>query len=430
MNLDEIEITVVGLGYVGLPLAVEFGKNIKTIGYDINPQRIEELKKGVDRTKELDENQIKSAKYLTFKSILNAEQIRIKSHPSPTLTCIYIITVPTPIDDSKKPDLRPLLSASKTVGMLLKKRDIVIYESTVYPGCTEEDCVPILENESGLKYNQDFFCGYSPERINPGDKEKTVTKIIKVTSGSTPQVADFIDQLYRTIIEAGTYKAPSIKVAEAAKLLENCQRDVNIAFINEAAMIFDKLGIDTTQVLETAGTKWNFLKFKQGLVGGHCTGIDPYYMIHKAEQNDYSPKIISAAREINEQIGVFVATKIIKLMIQKGIKIKNAKALILGFTFKENCSDIKNTKVIDVYNELTQFGINVNIYDPLADKVDVEKKYQINLIEKLDKKYDLVIMAVAHEIFQNIDYSTIKKPKSIIFDIKSVLPINQTDDRF
>lgn len=414
IKLQNFRVVVVGLGYVGLPLAVEFGKKYSTIGIDINEDRINELKQGIDRTKEITKKELLSSTHLSFSSVIKE---------NPEFNCIYIVTVPTPIDSYKTPDLRPLLSASKAVGKVLKKEDIVIYESTVYPGCTEEDCVPVLEFESNLKYNVDFFCGYSPERINPGDKVHTVTKIKKVTSGSTPETAILVDQLYNSIIEAGTYQASSIKVAEAAKLIENCQRDVNISFVNELALIFDRMNIDTKSVLEAAGTKWNFLKFNPGLVGGHCIGVDPYYMIHKAEQLGYFPEVIGAGRRINDNMGQYIANKAIKHMIKEGLKIKGANALILGFTFKENCPDIRNTKVIDIYDELIDFGLNVSVYDPWAIKDEVFEEYRLDLnIDFNNKQYDLVIVAVAHnEFIVEEKYNNIYKNTRIVFDVKSCI---------
>ncbi len=410
IDKTNVNITIVGLGYVGLPLAVEFGKQYTTVGFDINSQRIEELKKGIDRTKELQKEQLYEAKLLRFTTELNPNQ-----------TNVYIITVPTPIDQFKKPDLTPLIKASEAVGKVLKAGDVVIYESTVYPGCTEEDCVPILEKFSGLKFNEDFYCGYSPERINPGDKERTLTKIVKITSGSTPSVATFVDNLYNSILEAGTHKAPSIKVAEAAKLIENCQRDVNISFVNELALIFDRMDIDTTEVLEAAGSKWNFLKFKPGLVGGHCIGVDPYYMIHKAESLGYFPAVIGAGRRINDNMGVFVANKVVKLMIQKGIQIKGAKALILGITFKENCPDIRNTRVVDIYAELKEYGLDVDVYDPWADKEEIKNEYNINLLDTPSLNNEMVILAVAHDTFSKLDIKDIIANNATIFDLKSFL---------
>lgn len=415
-------IVVVGLGYVGLPLAVAFGKKYTTIGVDTNKVRIAELKTFYDRTLELTSNQIQEASLLNFASSLDYLPLQQQR-------TVFIITVPTPIDAFKKPNLQFLLAASHAVGNVLKKEDLVIYESTVYPGCTEDDCVPVLEQTSGLRYNHDFYCGYSPERINPGDKERTLTKILKITSGSTPDVAHVVDDLYASILEAGTYKAPSIRVAEAAKLIENCQRDVNISFVNELALIFDRMGIDTTEVLEAAGTKWNFLKFKPGLVGGHCIGVDPYYMLHKAESLGYYPEVIGAGRRINDNMGIFVANKIIKLMIQKEVAVKNAKGLILGFTFKENCPDIRNTGVIDVYHELISFGIKMEIYDPWADKGHVFAEYNVPLIEELAKDYDLVVLAVSHKVFQVIDKQDITKKTHVFFDIKSVWNKEEVDGR-
>ncbi len=407
------KLAIIGLGYVGLPLAVEFGKKFETVGFDINKERIEELEKGYDRTLEVDSENLKSAKKLSFTTKL--EDIKDAN--------IYIVTVPTPIDSFKRPDLTPLLKASETVGKVLKKGDIVIYESTVYPGATEEDCVPILEKFSGLKFNKDFFCGYSPERINPGDKEHTVTKIKKVTSGSTPKVAKEVDELYKSIIEAGTHLAPSIKVAEAAKVIENAQRDINIAFVNELAMIFNKMGIDTNAVLEAAATKWNFLKFKPGLVGGHCIGVDPYYLTHKAQQLGYNPEIILAGRRLNDNMGIFVANQVVKLMIKKGKRIEGAKILVLGITFKENCPDIRNSRVIDVINELKDFGCNVDVYDPWADKEEVKEEYGIDLLTKEDNidlsKYDAIVVAVAHDEFKKMDIK--KSDNQVIYDIKGIL---------
>jgi UDP-N-acetyl-D-galactosamine dehydrogenase len=417
-----LNIVIVGLGYVGLPLAVEFGKKYPTIGFDINIKRVEELKSGFDRTRETEKEDIEGSKNLVFTT-------EISSLASLEGKTVFIITVPTPIDSFNKPDLRPLLSASKIVGSVLKNGDIVIYESTVYPGCTEEDCVPVLEENSGLKFNKDFFCGYSPERINPGDKNNTLTKILKITSGSTPEIALEIDQLYKSIIEAGTYLAPNLKVAEAAKLIENCQRDVNISFVNELALIFERMNIDTREVLEAAGTKWNFLKFQPGLVGGHCIGVDPYYMLHKAEQLGYFPALIGSGRRINDNMGSFVANRVIKLMIQKNLLIKGAKALILGITFKENCPDIRNTKVVDIYAELKEFGLEVDIYDPWADKDEVREEYEIKLIAEIKEEYDVVLHAVSHQVFTEIDFKEILKSEHVLFDVKSTLDRNIVDGR-
>ena len=413
MKLNNIHITIVGLGYVGLPLAVEFGKKYPTIGVDINKDRIKELELGHDRTRELTKVQIASAQFLKFENSLN------KSNRD--CINIFIVTVPTPIDQFKKPDLRPLLSASKSVGQVIKQNDLIIYESTVYPGCTEEDCVPILEKESGLKYNQDFFCGYSPERINPGDKLHTVTKIKKVTSGSTEEIADFVDDLYGSIIEAGTYKAASIKVAEAAKVIENCQRDINIAFMNELALIFEKMKIDTLSVLEAAGSKWNFLPFRPGLVGGHCIGVDPYYLTYKAESIGYHPQVILSGRKINDNMGKHVATETVKLLIQSGKQVKGSNILVLGITFKENCPDIRNSRVIDIIDELKEYGINVIVSDPWADKGEVKHEYNLELGNPTDfQNIDAIILAVAHNEFLKPEIiNQIENFKGIVYDVKS-----------
>ena len=419
MNLSDKKVAIIGLGYVGLPLAVEFGKKFNVLGFDINQNRIDELKKGIDRTLESNKEEIRSSKFLNFST--NIEDLRNYN--------IYIVTVPTPINQFKSPDLKPLLFASELLGKVLKKGDIVIYESTVYPGCTEEDCVPVLEKSSGLKFNQDFYCGYSPERINPGDKVNTLTKIKKVTSGSTPLIADIVDALYSSIIVAGTHKAASIKVAEASKAIENAQRDVNISFVNELALIFDKIGIDTQDVLDAAGTKWNFLKYKPGLVGGHCIGVDPYYLAHKSESLGYHPEVILSGRRVNDNMGIFVANKVVKLMIQKGITIKGAKALILGVTFKENCPDIRNSKVVDIYNELKQFGLDIDVYDPHVHAEEVLKEYSIVMTNSL-KKYEAIILAVSHDDFLSIDINGLKKfDRSVIYDIKSILDRSIVDGR-
>ncbi|MFV0530359.1 MAG: nucleotide sugar dehydrogenase [Flavobacteriales bacterium] len=426
-ELSKVEICVVGLGYVGLPLALEFGKKYKTIGFDINKERVKELSEGEDYTLETDPKELKEV--LSLKAI--DKGLRFISKLEEAKNCnLFIITVPTPINNFKSPDLTPLLNASKMIGSILKKGDIVIYESTVYPGCTEEDCVPVLEKESGLKFNQDFYYGYSPERINPGDKVNTLTTIKKVTSGSTEKTAAFVDNLYKSIIRAGTHKAPSIKVAEASKAIENAQRDVNISFVNELALIFDRIGIDTTDVLEAAGTKWNFLKFKPGLVGGHCIGVDPYYLAHKAESLGYHPQVILSGRRVNDNMGMFVANKVVKLLIQKGNTIKGSKALILGITFKENCPDLRNTKVVDIYNELQQFGIEVEIYDPWANKEEVKNEYSIELTENIkNKRYSSIIIAVSHKEFLNLDYHKLKEKEGVIFDTKSFLDRNLVDGR-
>jgi UDP-N-acetyl-D-galactosamine dehydrogenase len=412
-------IAIIGLGYVGFPLAVEFGKLYPTLGFDIDSTRISELNRGYDRTQEVSDAQLKASAQLKFSSELND-----------LAACnTFIVTVPTPIDHFKKPDLGPLLKASEMIGSVLKKGDVVIYESTVYPGCTEEDCVPVLEKRSGLKFNEDFFCGYSPERINPGDKVNTLTKIKKVTSGSTPEIADWVDQLYRSIIVAGTHKASSIKVAEASKAIENAQRDVNISFVNELALIFDRMGIDTSEVLEAAGTKWNFLNFKPGLVGGHCIGVDPYYLLHKSESLGYYPQVILSGRRVNDNMGLFVANKLVKLLIQKGKKIGGAKTLMLGITFKENCPDIRNSRVVDIYRELSDFGMEVDVYDPWANKAEVKKEHGIDLVSELGSSYDAIVLTVAHQEFLNLPYASLKAENGIIFDIKSVLDRTLVDAR-
>ena len=412
-------IAIIGLGYVGFPLAVEFGKQYPTLGFDIDATRISELNRGYDRTQEVSDAQLKASSQLKFSSELN----------DLSACNTFIVTVPTPIDHFKKPDLGPLLKASEMIGSVLKKGDVVIYESTVYPGCTEEDCVPVLEKRSGLKFNEDFFCGYSPERINPGDKVNTLTKIKKVTSGSTPEIADWVDQLYRSIIVAGTHKASSIKVAEASKAIENAQRDVNISFVNELALIFDRMGIDTSEVLEAAGTKWNFLNFKPGLVGGHCIGVDPYYLLHKSESLGYYPQVILSGRRVNDNMGLFVANKLVKLLIQKGKKIGGAKTLMLGITFKENCPDIRNSRVVDIYRELSDFGMEVDVYDPWANKAEVKKEHGIDLVADLGAKYDAIVLTVAHQEFLNLPYASLKAENGIIFDIKSVLDRTLVDAR-
>ena len=412
-------IAIIGLGYVGFPLAVEFGKLYPTLGFDIDSTRISELNRGYDRTQEVSDAQLKASAQLKFSSELNDLS-----------GCnTFIVTVPTPIDHFKKPDLGPLLKASEMIGSVLKKGDVVIYESTVYPGCTEEDCVPVLEKRSGLKFNEDFFCGYSPERINPGDKVNTLTKIKKVTSGSTPEIAEWVDQLYRSIIVAGTHKASSIKVAEASKAIENAQRDVNISFVNELALIFDRMGIDTSEVLEAAGTKWNFLNFKPGLVGGHCIGVDPYYLLHKSESLGYYPQVILSGRRVNDNMGLFVANKLVKLLIQKGKKIGGAKTLMLGITFKENCPDIRNSRVVDIYRELRDFGMEVDVYDPWANKAEVKKEHGIDLVAELASTYDAIVLTVAHQGFLNLPYASLKAENGIIFDIKSVLDRTLVDAR-
>jgi len=404
-------VGIIGLGYVGLPLAVEFGKVLDVVGFDINGDRITELKKGYDRTREVEPDELRSATKLKVSS--NADDLKAVNY--------FIVTVPTPIDEFKNPDLRPLQGASKTVGSVLKKGDIVIYESTVYPGCTEEICVPILEQISGLIFNKDFFCGYSPERINPGDKEHRVTTIKKITSGSTPEIAEKVDQLYKKIITAGTFKASSLKVAEAAKVIENSQRDLNIAFVNELALIFERIGIDTQEVLEAAGTKWNFLPFKPGLVGGHCIGVDPYYLTHKAESLGYHSEVILAGRKINDNMGIHIANSVIKLMAQNELPINKADILVLGVTFKENCPDIRNSRVIDLIRELQSFGTTIHLYDPEADPAEVKHEYNLTLIDFPSKKYHAIVLAVGHQTFKTLDWNAIKYEKTVIYDVKGIL---------
>jgi UDP-N-acetyl-D-galactosamine dehydrogenase len=423
------KIAIIGLGYVGLPLAIEFGKKYKVLGFDINNTRIKELQSGVDHTEEADLIELEKAK--TLSQVEQDKGLVFSSDVECLKSChVFIVTVPTPINQFKSPDLAPLIKASEMLGKVIKKGDIVIYESTVYPGCTEEDCVPILEKYSNLKFNEDFYCGYSPERINPGDKVNTLTKIKKVTSGSTPEIAEEVDQLYSSIITAGTHKASSIKVAEASKAIENAQRDVNISFVNELALIFDRMGIDTSDVLEAAGTKWNFLKYKPGLVGGHCIGVDPYYLAHKAESLGYHPQVILSGRKVNDNMGVFVANKLVKLMIQKSLVVNCSKALVLGVTFKENCPDIRNSKVVDIVKELEQFGIQVDVYDPHADKDEVFDEYGIQLIDHLANKYNAIVLAVSHDEFLKYDVVDLKESSnSIIFDIKSFLPRSIVDSR-
>tara|TARA_Y100000996_G_scaffold415575_1_gene411352 strand:- start:4353 stop:5612 length:1260 start_codon:yes stop_codon:yes gene_type:complete len=418
--MKNTKIAIIGQGYVGLPLAIEFGKKFNTIGFDINNNRILELKKFIDKTKEASSKMIKESKKLKFSYSINDIE-----------SCnIFIVTVPTPIDSYKTPDLKPIKSATIMLGKILKKDDIVIYESTVFPGCTEEVCVPILEKESNLKFNKDFFCGYSPERIVPGDKVNKLTTIIKVTSGSNHEIANKIDNLYSSIIKAGTHKASSIKVAEASKVIENAQRDLNISFVNELALIFDRIGIDTLDVLQAAGTKWNFLKYKPGLVGGHCISVDPYYLAYKAENLGYYPEVILSGRRVNDNMSSFVANKFIKMLIKSGKRIKNSKILILGFTFKENCPDVRNTKIIDVYNELIDFGTRVDVYDYEADKDEVKADYNISLIENINKSYDGIILAVKHSKFSLIDLNSLKKDEnSVVFDLKGFFPKDKVNSR-
>ncbi len=419
----EIKIALIGLGYVGLPLAVEFGKKFDTVGFDVKPDRLEALRSGVDATLETSSEDLKSAKKLRYSC--HPEDLKDRD--------IFIVTVPTPVDKYNRPDLTPLYKASETAGKVLKPGAIVIYESTVYPGCTEEECVPVLEKFSGLKFNVDFSCGYSPERINPGDKEHTLTKILKITSGSTPEVAEIVDTLYNSILKNGTHKASSMKVAEAAKVIENSQRDLNIAFVNELAKIFHLIGIDTQDVLEAAGTKWNFLKFQPGLVGGHCIGVDPYYLTHKAQALGYLPEVILAGRRINDGMGKYVADEIVKLMIRKERKIYNAKVLQLGITFKENCPDIRNSHAVDVVRGLEEFGCEVDIFDPWAVPAEVEHEYGLksiqNIAELKDGAYDAIILAVSHREFKEFDVCKYRNGNAVIFDIKGMLPSNMVDGR-
>lgn len=417
---EEIKIAVIGLGYVGLPLANEFGKKFTTLGFDVNSHRVDELKQGIDNTQELSAEQLVKAHLLKYTT--NAKDL--------TDIDIFIITVPTPIDSANQPDLTYLHKSSDLVGSVLKPGAIVVYESTVFPGCTEEVCVPVLEKSSGLRFNQDFFCGYSPERINPGDKTHTLTKIVKVTSGSTPEAGQAVDTLYRSIVEAGTHLAPNIATAEAAKVIENCQRDLNIAFVNELSKIFDLMGLDTLDVLKAAGTKWNFLPFRPGLVGGHCIGVDPFYLTHKAQQLGYHPRVILAGRELNDSMGKDVAQRVIKLMISKGTQINTSRALVLGVTFKENCPDVRNSKVFDVVTELEDFGVTTEMYDPWANVGVVRKEYGRQLLPKEDLEhalFDAIILAVPHTQFKSMDITTMCNEKSVVFDLKGILPQSQAD---
>jgi UDP-N-acetyl-D-galactosamine dehydrogenase len=423
LKLDQIKLSIVGLGYVGLPLAVEFGKKRNVVGFDINTKRVTELQSGQDHTLEVEPEELKQAKYLSYTTdpaVLGESNV-------------FIVTVPTPIDDHKRPDLTPLIKASETIGKVLKKGDIVIYESTVYPGATEEDCVPVLEKHSGLKFNLDFFAGYSPERINPGDKEHRVTTIKKVTSGSTPEVADLVDALYNQIITVGTHKAPTIRVAEAAKVIENTQRDVNIALINELALIFNKLGIDTEAVLEAAGTKWNFLPFRPGLVGGHCIGVDPYYLTHKAQSIGYHPEIILAGRRLNDGMGAYVVTQLVKEMTKRRIHVQGARVLVMGLTFKENCPDLRNTRVVDIVRELAEYDIQADVCDPWVSSEEAQHEYGIVPIEQpAIGEYDAIIVAVAHNQFKEMGEQAIRalgKPAHVLFDLKYILPPSGSDIR-
>lgn len=423
MNFENINIGIIGLGYVGLPLAVEFGKKYSVLGFDINQSRIEQLQKGYDSTLEVSDNELKEAIYLKYSSAVT----ELKS-------CnVYIVTVPTPIDEHKQPDLTPLVKASEMLGKVVKKNDIIIYESTVYPGATEEACLPVVERVSGLKFNEDFYAGYSPERINPGDKEHRVTNILKVTSGSTPEIAEIVDQLYKSIITAGTHKASSIKVAEAAKVIENTQRDVNIALINELSIIFNKLDIDTLEVLEAAGTKWNFLPFRPGLVGGHCIGVDPYYLTHKAQSVGYHPEMILAGRRLNDGMGKHVVSELVKKMLKKRIQINGANVLLMGLTFKENCPDLRNTKVVDIVSELKEYNINVDIVDPWCSNEEAQHEYGLNLTtEYKENNYDAIILAVGHNEFKEMGADKIRglgKVDHVLYDLKYVLPKQSVDMR-
>ncbi|MDP7843963.1 Vi polysaccharide biosynthesis UDP-N-acetylglucosamine C-6 dehydrogenase TviB [Acinetobacter baumannii] len=423
MQLADLRIAIIGLGYVGLPLAVEFGKKVPVVGFDIYQKRISELKSGQDHTLEVSPEELKQAAQLSYTA--NLEDLKDCN--------FFIVTVPTPIDDYKQPDLTPLVKASTSIGKILKKGDIVVYESTVYPGATEEVCIPVLEEISGLTFNKDFFAGYSPERINPGDKLHRVTNILKITSGSTPEVADYVDEVYNLIIEAGTHKAASIKVAEAAKVIENTQRDVNIALINELALIFNKLGIDTEEVLKAAGTKWNFLPFRPGLVGGHCIGVDPYYLTHKAQAIGYHPEIILAGRRLNDSMGAYVVTQLVKGMIKKKIQVEGAKVLVLGLSFKENCPDIRNTKVIDIVKELQEYHMDVDVYDPWIDSEETQHEYGITPVKQPTAgQYDAVILAVAHNEFKEMGIEAIRslgKTSHVLYDLKYVLAQSESDIR-
>lgn len=419
LQLSDLKIAIIGLGYVGLPLAVEFGKQLPVVGFDIQQKRIHELQSGQDHTLEVSPEELKQAIHLSYSA--NLDDLH---------SCnFFIVTVPTPIDDYKQPDLTPLIKASTSIGKVLKKGDVVVYESTVYPGATEEACIPVLEQVSGLKFNQDFFAGYSPERINPGDKLHRVTNILKVTSGSTPEVADFVDAVYQLIVTAGTHKAPSIKVAEAAKVIENTQRDVNIALINELAVIFNKLGIDTEAVLQAAGTKWNFLPFRPGLVGGHCIGVDPYYLTHKAQSLGLHPEIILAARRLNDRMGEYVATQLIKEMVKQRIQVVGSKILVMGLSFKENCPDIRNTKIVDMVKALKEYDLDLDIYDPWVDPLDAAKEYGIDPVSSLaNAKYDAIVLAVAHDQFKQMsigEFKALAKEKYVLYDLKYIL--NHTD---
>ncbi|MCW8934250.1 MAG: Vi polysaccharide biosynthesis UDP-N-acetylglucosamine C-6 dehydrogenase TviB [Gammaproteobacteria bacterium] len=423
VQLSETKLAIIGLGYVGLPLAVEFGKKMEVMGFDINSDRVNELKNGKDGTLECSEEELAESTYLKY----SAQVDDLKE------SNVYIVTVPTPIDKNKNPDLTPLISASRMLGKVISKGDVVIYESTVYPGATEEDCIPVIEKESGLKFNSDFYAGYSPERINPGDKEHRVTTIKKVTAGSTPEIADYVDSLYQTIITAGTHKASSIKVAEAAKVIENTQRDVNIALINELALIFNRLGIDTEEVLIAAGTKWNFLPFRPGLVGGHCIGVDPYYLTHKAQEIGYNPEMILAGRRLNDNMGSYVVSEIVKIMLRKRIHISDSNILMMGLTFKENCPDLRNTRVTDMIKEFNDYGANIDVYDPWVDKDETEKEYGFRPVDKMESnKYDAIVLAVSHNEFVEMGAEAIHKlgkKNHVLYDIKYILETDEVDGR-
>ncbi|MFY0650462.1 MAG: nucleotide sugar dehydrogenase [Cyclobacteriaceae bacterium] len=406
------KVGVIGMGYVGLPLTIEISKKYDVVGFDINEVRLQELKGGFDKTNEV-----------TSKEILDSAKLTFTSRKTDLKSCnFFIVTVPTPIDSNNKPDLGPLISATKTVGEQLKKEDIVVFESTVYPGCTEEECVPVLESESGLKYNQDFYCGYSPERINPGDKTRKVGDIKKVTSGSNQQIASLVDDFYQSIISAGTHKASSIRIAEASKVIENAQRDLNIAFVNELALLFNKMNLNTLEVLEAAQTKWNFLPFKPGLVGGHCIGVDPYYLTHKADQLGYKAEVILAGRRINDNMGKFISTELVKMMIAKSVNVSESKVLMMGITFKENCPDIRNSRVFDIIEELKSFNVNVEVHDPEADKEEVKARHSLSLTDKVYESYDGVVVAVNHNVYTEIDWNLIRQNSKVIYDVKGVAP--------
>jgi len=431
LDMPVKKVCIIGLGYVGLPLAVEFGKKYQAVGFDINQTRVNELNEGKDSTLEIETDLLKSVLKKKEAGNESSNGLHITTDIQAIADCnVFIVTVPTPTDKHHRPVLTPLYKASETVGSVLKKGDIVVYESTVYPGVTEEECVPVLEKVSGLTFNKDFFCGYSPERINPGDKKHTVTKILKVTSGSTPEIAEEVDQLYKSVIQAGTFKASCIKVAEAAKVIENSQRDINIAFVNELSKIFNLLDIDTHEVLEAAGTKWNFLPFRPGLVGGHCIGVDPYYLAQKAQEVGYHPEIILAGRRLNDTMGKYVAGEVVKLMVKKDIKVKDANILMLGITFKENCPDIRNTKAIDVYQELLTYDINVDVYDPWASQEEVKHEYGINVLNNLpNKKYEAIILTVAHNEFRELDIDEIRTSISVLYDVKGFFEKKTVDAR-